>query len=331
MFSVSNNLNQLAFMVDVVLIALILFLLYKLKSVREDRNNSNKYLETLIETAPDALICSNIKGEIIRVNNQAELMFGYTRSELLNLKISDLIPDDVKANHKNLTKEYFNKPIIRHMGESENIRVKIKSGDVLDVDISLSYFELNNKKIVVSSIRDVSQLRKTNRKLAYLATHDPLTGLYNRTELNNLLDKEFTRAERYKRELSIFMVDIDYFKKVNDTYGHIFGDITLKSVARSIQKTIRLSDLCARFGGEEFIILLPETPSSDAFSQAERLRKSIEECVISDDEGNKTNVTVSIGIASYPENGNTIDDLLKNADLALYKAKSNGRNRTETS
>lgn len=173
------------------------------------------------------------------------------------------------------------------------------------------------------------KLNEANRKLKELADHDPLTGLHNRRVLFEVLAREIGRAQRYGGALSVMMFDIDHFKRVNDTHGHQAGDLVLKAVAAAAMRVRRETDLVGRYGGEEFVMVMPETETGGAVTHAERLRRAVEELEIPL-EGGAIRVTVSIGIAtSGPEGGEpTGARLLSLADQALYGAKSGGRNRT---
>ncbi len=159
------------------------------------------------------------------------------------------------------------------------------------------------------------------------ATLDALTGFYNRRQLDERLKQEVSSARRQKRNLCAIMIDIDYFKSVNDTYGHTAGDLVLKSVSRVIKKQLRDYDIAGRYGGEEFLILLPYTKLDEAKNVAERLRIAVENDLIDiskiNPEKDKINVTISLGAAQY-KNGS---DFIKCADDALYKAKKSGRNK----
>jgi two-component system cell cycle response regulator len=158
------------------------------------------------------------------------------------------------------------------------------------------------------------------------ATLDPLTKIYNRKHFNGEIESEVARARRYGRPLSFLMMDIDFFKKVNDTWGHSAGDYVLKTVASAMKDTLRAQDILARFGGEEFALILPETNNENAFALAEKLRVKIEKTVF-EYEGTKIAVTISIGVATLKTAHAGPDDLLAEADKNLYVAKDAGRNR----
>ena len=169
-------------------------------------------------------------------------------------------------------------------------------------------------------------LRQKNFELHEISIRDSLTGLYNRKHLMETLDKEVSRSQRHSHSFSLLVIDIDHFKKYNDTYGHLAGDEVLRRLAAVFTESIRSSDYAARYGGEEFIIILPETGAGQGVEAVERIRhKMAEERFGGEDESIK--VTISVGVASYPENGEDAETVIRNADAALYEAKELGRNR----
>ena len=163
--------------------------------------------------------------------------------------------------------------------------------------------------------------------LKKLATRDGLTGLINRQHFLELLEKELMRAKRYSNPLSLLMLDIDHFKKLNDTHGHTAGDKGLEKVASMCADSLRSIDICGRYGGEEFIVMLPESNIQSALETAGRLRKNIEELKIPW-KSTELSVTVSIGCAEYDsKRKDTVESLIERADKRLYQAKEEGRNR----
>lgn len=202
--------------------------------------------------------------------------------------------------------------------------------------LNLSYEQLilDLKQAKKKSDKLTEELKKANDQLRLLALRDGLTTLYNHTYFQDALLTEISKSRRYKRILSLIILDIDHFKAVNDTYGHIIGDRTLKRVATEIKKSIRNADIAARYGGEEFAVILPETGTDGAMLMAERLRKSIEELRMSNEGGIDFGITVSAGVATYdPHKNNAIStvELIKDADRGLYRSKNNGRNRVSVS
>ena len=169
------------------------------------------------------------------------------------------------------------------------------------------------------------ELKRANDKLEYLASTDPLTELVNRRRLDEVLKQEFERTNRYQSELSLILLDIDNFKAVNDTRGHQVGDRIIAGVGKIAKQMSRLSDTPGRWGGEEFLIVAPQTNCENAVAFAEKLRLSIENTDFPD----RVHVSASFGVASF-QTGETIQLVLQRADEALYRAKQNGRNRVET-
>jgi len=173
------------------------------------------------------------------------------------------------------------------------------------------------------------ELMETNRRLELLSITDGLTKLYNHRYFQDELLRAFDESQRYQRPLSLAMVDIDFFKKVNDTYGHAVGDEVLKAVSRMFQQSIRSTDLAARYGGEEFAVMMPETELQDAITFAEKIRSLVEAAEVPTAAG-PLRITVSIGVSTVPHTRiHTAHEVVVAADRALYRAKKNGRNQVQ--
>ena len=198
--------------------------------------------------------------------------------------------------------------------------------------VQLKESNIRLKKLIRKSGESNLTILQLNKKLSKLALKDPHTGLYNRRYLTETLDKELSLAKRHAQSLSILMIDIDYFKSVNDTYGHIFGDLVLKQFSKTLKKAIRRYDILFRFGGEEFVIVSPRTDRPTSLVLAERLLRTIN----AHSFGNKThvlNLKLSISVASYPEDGLLIRgvDIVHLADQILNKVKEYGGNKAYSS
>ena len=165
-------------------------------------------------------------------------------------------------------------------------------------------------------------------KLKEEAIRDSLTGLFNRRYLDEMLPIELSRAKRANNPLTLLLLDIDHFKNINDTYGHQVGDAVLQSVGNALQASVRAGDIVGRYGGEEFILVFPGMQAAHGRTRAEKLRAMIGSQTISEND-QLIAVTISIGGSVYPQDGNSEDELISLADLALYRAKQNGRNRVE--
>jgi len=173
------------------------------------------------------------------------------------------------------------------------------------------------------------ELRRSNELLLELSNTDHLTGLFNRRYMMDALDKEVQRCIRNGGYLSLIMLDIDHFKKVNDTFGHLQGDVVLQRVAAQLQKELRNYDCAARYGGEEFIAILPDSSLKESVFVADRIRLSIQALSFSG-ALSPLNITASLGVACFPVEGvSSVDEFIKVTDDALYRAKNNGRNRVE--
>jgi diguanylate cyclase (GGDEF)-like protein len=175
-----------------------------------------------------------------------------------------------------------------------------------------------------------TRVRHMMHRYADMAVSDGLTGLLNHRRSQEILREELSRAMRYGRPLSILMMDVDFFKNFNDSFGHPQGDKLLQAIAKILRVTVRNVDHVGRYGGEEFIAILPETGHDDAFILAERIRTAVEAEPFATGTGSWVQKTVSIGVASYPDDSDSPDDLVLHADNALYEAKRTGKNRVLT-
>ena len=188
--------------------------------------------------------------------------------------------------------------------------------DQMELLLNLSFHAAN----VVRNLRSVEEARRE-------AVTDDLTALYNRRACDKRLAEEVDRAQRYGRPFSVLMMDVDHFKAVNDRYGHPGSDLVLKQVAQRLARQLRQVDVAARYGGEEFMVILPETPGESAALVADRIRRAIAAETVAMPSGDEVSVTVSIGVASFPDDADTRDGLISAADRALSAAKHTGRNQ----
>jgi len=190
-----------------------------------------------------------------------------------------------------------------------------------------SLFVLFTSTLFLQTTRDIKRIYT----LEIENITDPLMGIFNRRHLSRILDAEFSKAKRYTIPLSILMLDVDFFKKVNDTYGHDIGDKVLKNLGTLMLELVRETDHVARYGGEEIMIVCPLTDAKHALDLAERIRQKIEDCIMVPANAEKgiteVRITVSIGVSAYTHEVANVEDLVKRADMALYRAKNEGRNR----
>ena len=201
-----------------------------------------------------------------------------------------------------------------------------KDGSVFPIELTVSFWNTKEGTFYTSIVRDITEHKKMQDELAKLATTDTLTGIFNRRKMHELLGMEINKAKRYKSPLSLIMFDIDHFKMVNDTYGHSVGDSVLRTLVKIVKRNLRNTDYFCRWGGEEFLILSPETDLEMATTSAERLGMVTEKHSF---EG-VNRITISLGVTQFDEKDN-VDSFLMRVNDALYIAKNRGRNRVETS
>ncbi|MFY9328094.1 MAG: diguanylate cyclase [Georgfuchsia sp.] len=266
-------------------------------------------LTTIIRSAKEAIIVADANDRITLVNSAAEMLLGKSPHDIIRGNFIEVLDDNELMNR--LLNDPAGNPEIFQRGErilsAQAARIKADDGRIAGSALL---------------IRDITVEKNLENELRKLSTIDGLTGLYNRRFLNETLWTELARSQRYKHSLSILMLDVDHFKKFNDKHGHAMGDKVLKSVAKVMQSALRQQDFACRYGGEEFLAILPETPSITAFNIAERLRLEISNLSI-----DGCSVTVSIGCASFPDaEVESSEGLVDYADRALYEAKRKGRN-----
>jgi diguanylate cyclase (GGDEF)-like protein len=188
--------------------------------------------------------------------------------------------------------------------------------------------EIELKENNATLLHQLYEINRLQEELREQAVRDGLTNLFNRRYLDETLERELARAKREGYPLSLVMIDIDHFKKLNDTYGHQAGDKVLRELAALLWGNIRAEDVPCRYGGEEFLVLLPRMPLDIALERAENWRKSLEATRVPFGDFH-LETTISCGLSAYPDHARTPDDLIRCCDEALYKAKRHGRNRCE--
>ena len=318
----------------------------KAKQEIREREKAEQRYRALFEQSHDAVYIHDFQGNHLEVNQRAAEMLGYTVEELTKMSASDISDQKEETDH-----------VLVRLLNGENIplyeRVLLKkNGEKVTVEINAELVcDNEGAPIHIQSVaRDISDrklnevvLQEANRKLrnqlveiemlqAQLreqATIDPLTGLFNRRYLEETLAREFQRAEREKSTVCITMMDIDGFKAFNDTYGHDAGDLLLRKLGEFMCSEIRSSDISCRYGGEEFLIVMPGASLEKGYERAEHLRTSFLSLDI-EHLGVKLQATLSIGVAIYPQHGETWEEVVHAADQAMYTAKKAGRNCTRT-
>lgn len=318
----------------------VLFLIL-LRQLRKDRallrlqlgqsqalRNSERQLRVLMDNLPGmAYRCRYDRDwTMLFVSEGCAQLTGYEPEELTNNRLvsfADLLDED--TNHR----------------LASDVKAALAAGELFSAEYPLTRkdgreiwvwergrcVEEDHAGFVLEGIiLDISDRKELENELEELATRDPLTALINRREIERILDEELERAKRYQRPMAILWVDFDNFKDVNDTYGHAAGDSVLMSVSTLFKEGLRSVDSVGRFGGEEFVIVLPEMDAVGARETAERLRRQVEAQPQPLGDGNTVPLTISVGVAVYPNHGLTASNLCAAADQAMYRAKERGRN-----
>ena len=308
------------------------------KRIAHQLERSEKLYRYLVDSSPDIIYTLNEEGRFSFVNDRAQQLLGFSRSELIGNHYSELVHDE------DLERAYyvFNE---RRVGEraSRNIELRLKSAGARDrgptFENTLVTLSFNSMGMygdgkqkegaeffgTYGVARDITERKRAEAMISYHAYHDILTDLPNRMLFKDRLGLAIMQAKRKETELAVMFIDLDRFKLVNDTLGHIRGDELLQQVATRLKATLRQGDTLARLGGDEFTIFLPELLNRD---DAHVVANKALECLqkpfrLADSD---VHISASIGIAVYPEDGETIDELLCHADMAMYQVKAQGKN-----
>lgn len=281
----------------------------------------------MVENSLDLIIKVNLSGHYTYVNPAFCALYGTTPEALLGRHYADDVVEEDRTMVDEFMSKLFTPPYTVSFTHRENTAQGVRRLEWTGKGLTNAAGELVE---FVGIARDVTDRLDLIDKLAQQANHDDLTGLANRRFLMQQARLELARAIRYQYPLSILMLDIDHFKKVNDLHGHLSGDMVLKQLGRELKLFLREHDLVGRIGGEEFVMLLQETSLDEATAIAERLRQSVEKLTLSILNEQTITITVSIGVASAMEEEQNLDNIWHTADERLYQAKTLGRNRVIT-
>lgn len=288
-----------------------------------DLHEREEVLHSITNTAQDAVIMIDSNGNVTHWNPAAEKMFGYSFDEIIGRNLLGLV---VPSKYHNALRDGF--PTFIQSGKGAligaitEVDAQKRDGSEFPIEISISAVKIKDIWHAVAIVRDITIRKLADEKLKEMASTDPLTGAYNRRRFNEVMQAELARAKRYGTTIALIIFDIDHFKRINDTFGHSAGDQVLLKLALLVSGSIRDTDIFARWGGEEFVILATNCDTQCPDSLAEKIRQMIE--VYPFDEVGK--VTCSFGVTEYYA-GDDQESILKRADSNLYRAKETGRNR----
>ncbi|MGM0365930.1 MAG: diguanylate cyclase domain-containing protein [Actinomycetota bacterium] len=280
---------------------------------------AQKFLE-LFNSVTDAVFIHDFEGNFLEVNDEACRRLGYSREEFLKMTPVDIDSPKYASRVKEKIEQLKNEGHL--FAESAHIT---RGGAEIPVELNSKIINYEGRKAILTVARDITERKKAQEKINRLIYYDSLTGLPNRRLFDDRINMAIADAQRNKKRLAVYMLDVDDFKDINDNMGHAVGDMLLKWVGQRIKRIIRKTDTLARLGGDEFIMLV--TGVGDNGSVERVARKVIDVFAGPIDlDGRKVSSTVSIGIALYPGDGNTSEKLIRNADKALYKVKGRGKN-----
>lgn len=285
----------------------------------------------LFEAAQDGILILNADtGAVTDVNPFLMTMLGYTHGEFIGKKLWEVGAfKDITASQDAFEALQKNK-YIRY----KDLPLRTKDGRLVQVEFVSNVYLVNDEKVIQCNIRDITEykqaqdaLLKSQAILLEQSVRDHLTGLYNRRYLEATLKREILRATRKELSMGVIMLDVDDFKRFNDTCGHAAGDAILRELGSLLQEHVRGEDIASRFGGDEFMVVLPDASRAVTCRRAELLRESAAQIRVPCSWQILEKVTLSLGVAVFPENGFTFTTILKAADDALYHAKRDGRDR----
>jgi diguanylate cyclase (GGDEF)-like protein/PAS domain S-box-containing protein len=285
------------------------------------------FVRAIVESSDDAIIGSALDGTVLSWNRAAESLYGYTATEMLGRNISALIPPN---RHDDFPGLFARLGAGEHIEHYETVRRR-NDGRLFDVSVTISPVRDTSGDVVGASTisRDITSRKRTERQIEHRAFHDPLTDLPNRVLLDDRIQGALARAQRRDALIAILFLDLDDFKRINDSHGHTTGDRVLKMLGPRLQAVIRPDDTLARFGGDEFVIVCTDIYSRD---KAEIIADRINDALAApfDVGGTEISVSASIGITLGAADDNP-DELLGKADAAMYTAKARDQFRSTTS
>ncbi|MBF0421712.1 MAG: diguanylate cyclase [Magnetococcales bacterium] len=280
----------------------------QLKNAHMSLEQERDKLNTILLGAQEGIVSTDASGAVALVNPSAEALLGKSRQQIVDGGFLNLLDDP----------EFLSSST--RLAGIDTPSTVVYNEKILNIQVASIHNIQGGLIGTMALLRDVTAEKELEDKLRNLSYTDPLTNLFNRRRMDELLQNEYNRATRYKNSFGFMLIDVDHFKRFNDEYGHDQGDRVLVSLAKTMRDHFRSVDYCCRYGGEEFAVILPNTQAQQVFEAAERLRQKVARMNV-----DGLQVTISIGISNFIH-GRSLEQLVKSADNALYQVKQHGRN-----
>ncbi|HLO75798.1 MAG TPA: diguanylate cyclase [Magnetospirillum sp.] len=282
-------------------------------------------LQGILASVAEGIVTVNDSGRIESANPAAEKMFGYKRGQMAGMDLTELLPEDMRTHHRRFFDAYMSGLFPTLMGRMvEGVGVRM-DGSTFPMEISVSELRHGRQRLFTAIMRDISERKENEDRIRRLAHHDNLTGLPNRNLLNDRMNHALARVKRNGGRMAVLYVDLDKFKPINDTLGHEAGDHVLREVSARLAACVRSSDTVARVGGDEFVVVVEEIQRpAEAATVARKIVETLSKPVAYD--GHSCQVGASVGVAVFPDDGNSMEEVCKAADIAMYRVKHAGRN-----
>ena len=280
--------------------------------------------ETIFDDTHNGIALLNLDGHFLRANKSLCEMLGYNESDILAMNFYYIIHPNDLNNLQVYIQQLIDDQTKVHQSEQQCFK---KNGDLLWIMSTLSLIRDNEGKPVyfIIQVQDITLQKKAEERLKHMAYHDPLTGLANRNKLEQFINHILASARRHQQSFALLFFDLDRFKNINDTIGHESGDLLLQIIAERLRSAVRNTDLVARLGGDEFVLVITDVKKTESAALiSQKILENIMKVIVI--KGQEIYITTSIGISLYPYDGQNMQTLMKNADLALYRAKEHGRN-----
>lgn len=297
------------------------------KALEKALESSKRRFEAVINAAYDGIVTVDEQQTIQLANLAAQEMFLIDDMIIGQTKLDSLIPAKYRHDHVSYVAAFKESPVkSRPMHMRASVEGLRSDGTLFPAEVTISKIKVGEQTEMTAIIRDISERATLINELQKAAIQDPLTGIFNRRYMLQIFATELNRANRYGHPLSVAAIDLDHFKDVNDNYGHDAGDKVLVNFSQQVSKSLRDADTFCRWGGEEFLLLMPETDADQGLTAVNRILESIQQMVTLSEE-RQIQITCSIGLTTSTGKQEHLEKLIQRADTALYEAKHAGRNQ----